>query len=364
MEPGKQAAHHTPLFNPHKTMRDNAKTQPASYSFLGFTVNSLFGVPACPATGSSDYVQAAFANGFDVVTYKTQRSVRFPANPFPNVLQLKLDSYLTPEMAEQPIVGLPPENLDPRNVTIANSIAVHCEGPEEWTADFKKAKKTAGPGQLLMLGIQGTIQDGFSEEDYYKDFAKTAELGAEAGADVIEVNLSCPNVAGEQVICYSPEAALSILKQVRERVGKDVKILAKLGYFKANQEELLKRVVAEIGPFADGITAINTMAARIVDKNGKQAFPGPGREKAGVSGAAIKWAGVELCGRLKNLREVLGFDYAIVGVGGILAPEDYRDYMVAGADLAQSATGAMWNPGLALEVKRYLQAPYLAAAKH
>jgi dihydroorotate dehydrogenase len=286
--------------------------------------------------------------------------VRFPANPFPNVLQLQLDGYLTPERAEQPIVGLPPENLNPRDVTIANSIAVHCEGVQEWTADFAEAKKAAGPGQLLMLGVQGTIQDGFSEADYFADFAKTAQLGAEAGAEVIEVNLSCPNIAGERVICYSPEAVATILKQVRERVGGDVKILAKLGYFKANQEELLKKVVIELGPMVDGITAINTMAARIVDKNGKQAFPGPGREKAGVSGAAIKWAGVEMCGRLKNLRELLGLDYAIVGMGGVLTPHDYRDYMIAGADLVQSATGAMWNPALATEIKSYLQAPFLA----
>ncbi|HTH72278.1 MAG TPA: hypothetical protein VL737_02850 [Candidatus Pristimantibacillus sp.] len=359
MRPGERADFLPPLFNPHKTLRDNLKPQQSKHSFLGFEVNSLFGIAACPATSSSDYVRAAFSNGFDVITYKTQRSVRFPANPFPNVLQLDLDGYLTPERAEQPIVGFPPENLDPRNVTIANSCAVQCEGADFWTADFAEALSTAGKGQLLMLGVQGTIQDGFSEADYFDDFAATAELGVKAGAKVLELNLSCPNIAGERVVCYAPEAVAAIARLVRERVGNDVKVLAKLGYFKPNQEELLKKVVGNLGPYVDGITAINTIAARIVDRKGKQAFPGPGREKAGVSGVAIKWAGIEMCGRLKNLREVLGLDYAIIGTGGVMNPDDYRDYMIAGADLVQSATGAMWNPELALEIKRYTQAPYL-----
>lgn len=360
MSPNDRTEYPQPIFNPHKTLRDNLKVQPKIHSFLGFEVKSLFGMAPCPATGSSEYVQAAFRNGFDIVTYKTQRSVRFPANPFPNVLQLEIEGYLTPERADLPIVGYPPENLDPRDVTIANSCAVQCEGAEDWAADFALAAKTAGKGQLLVLSVQGTIQDGFSEAEYHEDFAKTAELGVKAGAQVLEINLSCPNVAGEGVICYNPETVANICRLVRERVGGEVKVLAKLGYFRPNQEELLKKVVSELGAYVDGIAAINTIAARIVDRNGKQAFPGPGREKAGVSGSAIKWAGIEMCGRLKNLREALDLNYVIVGVGGVMKPEDYRDYLIAGADAVQSATGAMWNPDLATDIKRYMQAPYLA----
>lgn len=351
-----------PLFNPHKTLKENSKLESKNYPFLGFSLNSLFGMAACPSTGNSAYIQASFSNGFDIITYKTQRSVRFPSNPFPNVLQVELGEHLTPERAKQSIVAFPPERLDPFNITIANSCGVNCEGPDYWTEDFAKALQAKGEGQLLMLGIQGSIQDGFSEDDYHEDFAKTAELGVAAGAQVMEINLSCPNVAHEGVVCYVPQAVGSICKRVRERVGKDVKLLAKIGYFRQNQEELLATVVRTMGPYIDGVTAINTIPAPIIDRNGKQAFPGPGREKAGVSGVAIKWAGVEMSGRLKNLREVLGLDYAIIGVGGVMNPQDYRDYMLAGADAVQSATGAMWNPELALQIKRYLQAPYLARA--
>ncbi|MEK9161093.1 MAG: diguanylate cyclase, partial [Patescibacteria group bacterium] len=39
------------------------------------------------------------------------------------------------------------------------------------------------------------------------------------------------------------------------------------------------------------------------------------------------------------------------GVGGVTRPEDYKEYRDAGADVVMSATGAMWNPYLAKEIK-------------
>jgi dihydroorotate dehydrogenase len=40
-----------------------------------------------------------------------------------------------------------------------------------------------------------------------------------------------------------------------------------------------------------------------------------------------------------------------VGVGGVTVPEDFEEYRAAGADIVMSATGAMWNPYLAKEIK-------------
>ena len=55
--------------------------------------------------------------------------------------------------------------------------------------------------------------------------------------------------------------------------------------------------------------------------------------------------------RLKRIRENLKKDFAIVGVGGVMTPADYFEYRKQDADLVQSATGAMWNPYLAKEIK-------------
>src|SRR3990167_7829204 len=55
------------------------------FSFLGKKIYSPFGIPAGPVLNSK-YVKYAFERGYDVVTYKTQRSVEFNVNQFPNVL--------------------------------------------------------------------------------------------------------------------------------------------------------------------------------------------------------------------------------------------------------------------------------------
>lgn len=96
---------------------------------------------------------------------------------------------------------------------------------------------------------------------------------------------------------------------------------------------------------------LNTIASEIVDENGKQALPGKGRLHGGVCGSAIKWAGIDMTKRLKTLRESMGLSYTIIGVGGLVVLEDYTEYRNAGADIVMSATGAMWNPLLAKEIK-------------
>lgn len=59
--------------------------------------------------------------------------------------------------------------------------------------------------------------------------------------------------------------------------------------------------------------------------------------------------------RLKHLREENGLDYQIIGVGGVTTPDDYQRFREAGADAVMSATGAMWNPYLAQEIKSKTQ---------
>ena len=55
--------------------------------------------------------------------------------------------------------------------------------------------------------------------------------------------------------------------------------------------------------------------------------------------------------RLAAIREKLGLDFAINGVGGVVSPADYQAYRDAGADSVMSATGAMWDAELAHKIK-------------
>ena len=136
---------------------------------------------------------------------------------------------------------------------------------------------------------------------------------------------------------------------VRKELG-DSPLLLKVGYYQNDED--IKRLVEIAGKYAQAIASINTIAAEIVDQDGNQALPGKNRLKSGVCGAAIKWAGLDMVKRLKKLTANSQQRIAIIGVGGVTKPEDYFEFKDAGADVVMSATGAMWNPNLAQEIKQ------------
>ncbi len=356
-----------PFYDPARTYEDNFVNGPfgdlanpkmyqntgqPAFTFLGYPVHSPFGIPAGPLLNAR-YVIAAMKAGFDVVTYKTQRSGEFEVNVFPNVVYADVRGDLTLERAAQPVVARETTSAHPTQLTITNSFAMPSAGPEFWVPDLRKAMSATDAGQLVIISVAGTIKKGFTQEDYFEDYAATAKLAADAGAQAIEVNLSCPNVASEGVLCYTPTAVAEICRRSKSAAG-DIPLLAKIGYFAPEQQALLETVVLEMAPYVAAIAAINTIPASVVDEQGNQALPGPNRLKSGLCGASIKWAGLEMTRRLAALRAKHGLDYEIVGVGGVMTPADYHEYRAAGADLVQSATGAMWNVQLASQIKRSL----------
>ncbi len=355
------------IYDPAKTFDDNVDHGPfplkpgekpyentgePRFSFLGHKLYSPFGIGA-GSLPTSKHVRFAFERGFDVVCYKTQRSVEFKANKFPNVTYVDVDGDLTLEKAAQPLVGHLDSDKPVEKLTITNSFGNPSRGPDFWVEDMKQAVAAQGKGQLLIASVVGTIQDGFSQDDYYDDFAKAAKLAVGAGVKAVEINLSCPNVASEGVLCYSRDAVVSVCKKVKEAVG-DVPVIAKVGYFGPDQQELLAKIVLDTKPYLAAFSAINTIPAAVVDEQGKQLLPGEGRLKSGLCGAGIKWAGLDMVGRLAALREKHGLGYEIIGIGGVALPADFQAYRDAGADVVQSVTAAMWNPDLAAQIKASL----------
>ena len=145
----------------------------------------------------------------------------------------------------------------------------------------------------------------------------------------------------------------SIAEAIKKEIG-NTPLVIKLPYFESEAE--LRTMVENLGGTVDGFSAINTMPANIYDEQGNQALPGgEWRLKSGVCGAPIKWAGLEMVRRLKKMREEFGYSYTIIGVGGVMNAEDFFEYREAGADAVMSATGAMWNPYLAQEIKKRLE---------
>ena len=174
----------------------------------------------------------------------------------------------------------------------------------------------------------------------------------ETGVHGIEVNFSCPNEGDKvkKLLCFDADKSRDIAYAVKNKIG-DTPLIIKISYFE-NQNEL-GNLVEKLGNIVQGFSAINTIPAPVYNPDGSQALPGgEWRLKSGICGTPIKWAGLEMTERLYELRKNLKSDFQICGVGGVMTPADYHEYRAAGADIVMSATGAMWNPYLAIEIKQ------------
>ncbi|OGI58267.1 hypothetical protein A3C60_02025 [Candidatus Nomurabacteria bacterium RIFCSPHIGHO2_02_FULL_37_45] len=354
---------YTPFYDPEKSYEENFTQGPfgafadgeelkeedePQFDFFGFKVNSPFGIPAGPLI-NGNFVKGALDKGFDIVTYKTVRSRKYPCHPWPNVLSVKIDGDLTEDIAQGKLVA---DRNYHEPLSITNSFGVPSFDPEFWQKDLTNVIRNTHPGQIVVGSFQGTKKEGQSVEDYINDYAIVAGLMKEIGVPVVEVNLSCPNEGTNNLLCYDTERSAKVVRTIKE-VIRNTPLIIKIAYNK--DYDALKNFVKEVGLVVQGISVINTISAEIVDENDRQALPGEGRLRSGVCGHAIKWAGLDMVKKLKKLREELGYKYIIVGVGGVTTADDFFEYQKAGADIVMSATGAMWNPYLAKEIKERLR---------
>ena len=350
----------TPFFNPNKSYYENyekgpfgefankkiykEKGTPDHYLF-GFPVFTPFGIPAGPLLNSK-FVNAALDKGFDIVSYKTVRTKSRECNQWPNVLAVKVKGDLTLEKASKGLTGI---NKYTPPIAITNSFGVPSYDPEVWQKDLAKSVKHAKKGQVVIGSFQGTTEGDVKK--YIKDFTKAARLVKQAGAKVLEANLSCPNEGSAHLLCFDLVRTQEIVEAIKNEIG-NTPLIIKIAYFE--DQKSLEKLVGLVGKTVDGISAINTIPAKIYDTKGEQALPGNNRLVSGVCGHPIKWAGINMVGRLKKLRDNLNLKFTIIGVGGVTTSQDYFDYRSLGADAVMSATGAMWNPLLAQEIKRSL----------
>ena len=351
---------HKPFYDPEKTYEENLKDGPfgsfadkkvlgqrgkPQYDFLGHKVYSPFGIPAGPLINGK-FVQAALDKGFDIVVYKTVRSHKYPCHEWPNILSVDIKGNLTLEKAKGELIA---DHNFHEPLSITNSFGVPSQDPSFWQRDIALVLKNVRKGQIIVGGFQGTKKGDGDIESYVKDFCLTAKLLKEAGVKVFEVNFSCPNEGTDNLLCFDINRSITIARAIKKEIG-NLPLIVKIAYFKSNV--LLKNFVKEVGQVVDGISAINTIASTIVDRSGKQALPGEGRERSGVCGHSIKWAGLDMVKRLNKIRENLNYKYTIIGVGGVMTSQDFKEYRKRGADIVMSATGAMWNPYLAEEIKK------------
>lgn len=349
----------TPFYDPEKTYDENYENGPfgafadkkvfeqpgePTHTFLGLPVYMPLGIPSGPLL-NSNFCKGAFEKGWDIAVYKTVRSGVYPCHPFPNVLSVDIDGDLTQEKLQNPLIANTNYHTP---LSITNSFGVPSKTPDVWQEDVKKAISYAGKGQILVLSFMGTVMPDQTQDEFIADYVLAAKLAHETGAKILEVNLSCPNIGNEGLVCYNLEVTKKVAAGIRSVIG-NTPLILKVGYYQDDKQlESLCEIASE---YANSIAAINTLQATVVDEKGEQALPGKNRLKSGVCGAGIKWAGLEMVKRLKEFKTKQNYTFSIEGVGGVTIPEDYNEYKQAGADSVMSATGAMWNPLLAQEIK-------------
>ena len=103
-----------------------------------------------------------------------------------------------------------------------------------------------------------------------EDYASCARWAFESGADVVELNFSCPNVKTPDGMLYTqPTASKDVLYRVRDLVG-DKPLLVKLGF--VGEDALARSWVELSGGLVQGLVMINCIGAKVQSPDGKDLF--------------------------------------------------------------------------------------------
>lgn len=216
----------------------------------------------------------------------------------------------------KPRAGYPNPTIVEVDCGFVNAMGLPNPGAEKFAEEVRMAK---GAGVKLIASVFG-----FTAEEY----VRTSVTMEEAGADAVELNLSCPHVGGTGAeIGFQPDLVTEVVKQVKDATN--VPIFAKIGVSYPRIREL-GSVIEKSG--ADGITAINTIRAAVIDVSTRK--PILANVFGGLSGPAIRPLTTRCVYELYE-----GVSIPIIGVGGIVEWKDAVEFILAGATAVQIGTG-------------------------
>lgn len=199
---------------------------------------------------------------------------------------------------------------------LVNAMGLPNPGIDEFENEIREAKATLNVPLIVSLY-------GFSAEEY----ATVASKAVIAGADAVELNVSCPHVkeTGSE-IGQDSRVLGEVVREVKNRVRKPV--FVKLS---PNVTDVTEIAEAAVRAGADGLTVMNTVKAMAIDV--ETALPILANRVGGLSGKAIRPIAVrhiyDVCEHVK---------VPVVGCGGV---EDWRDaveFILAGASAVQIGT--------------------------
>ena len=172
-----------------------------------------------------------------------------------------------------------------------------------------------------------------------EDYCEVVERLAEEDVDMLEINISCPNVKeGGIAFGQNPKAAENITKEVKKYAKQPV--IMKLSPNVTDISEMAKAV--EAGG-ADAISLINTLTGMKIDIDRRQFVLA--NKTGGVSGPAIHPIAVRMVYQAANAVRV-----PVIGMGGIASAKDAIEMILAGASAVSVGTANFHNPAVTMEI--------------
>jgi dihydroorotate dehydrogenase len=286
------------------------------FSCFGLTFKNRIGL-AAGFDKSGLYVDALAQLGFGFIEVGTVTPRPQPGNPRPNLFRLVEDRALI------------------------NRMGFNNDGVE---ATVRRLEKRRYPG---ICGVNIGKNFDTPLENATSDYL-TCLRAVYATADYVTINVSSPNtpglraLQGEESLNQLLDELVSEREKLRGLHGKRVPLLVKIAPdLEENGVQSIARALMRSG--VDGVIATNTTITRPASLRSRHA-----RETGGLSGAPLHAPSVKV---IHMLREQLGPEFPIVGVGGIASVAQARETIDAGAGLLQLYTGLIYEgPGLVREL--------------
>jgi len=233
-------------------------------------------------------------------------------------------AVVTKSVGLKPHIGYANPSVVHVNCGLLNAIGLANPGAQDYAKEIRELKEDGLNVPLI------TSVFGFSSEE----FAKVARILTGAGADGIELNVSCPHVekTGSE-IGQSPTLVADVVKRVKSATEKPV--IVKLT---PNVSDIVEVAEAGVKAGADAVAAINTVRAMSIDV--ETARPVLANRIGGMSGSAMRPIAVRCVYEIYETVKV-----PIIGCGGIANWRDAVEFILAGAAAVQIGT-AIASEGL------------------
>ena len=316
--------------------------------FFGYRVASRIGM-AASLLMNERWFELYSRLGFDLLTYKTVRSRARIAHPVPNWLFMDdtMDLARSPATTLLPATSAVPSS--PFDATAAGSIGMPSSAPEIWRNDIRRCRTRLRSGQVMIVSVVGTADADTTRQQVIDDFSNLAGEVQQAGAQVVELNFSCPNVGQRESEVYRDiDIAVRIARAARAAVG-STPLLVKIGPIEERGE--MAGLLQHLSGVVDGVVMINAPSRVMIDASGAPAF-GAGRERAGMMGGAVFEIAMQCVRNAVDIVRRDGLALRVLAVGGVCSAERIKAFADAGAYAVLGASACAWDPWLAIRAKQ------------